>query len=115
MPSKLSAKWGVNVWFLYDGKTGLLCKFNIYTGKSKKLEHNAELLGEGAILKLLHGFEMKGHVIYCGNFFYSPTLFQKLETKGIGACGSVRARGKGLPTDTRLQACKMEIGDEPKF
>jgi hypothetical protein len=37
--------------------------------------------GGGAILKLLHGLEMKGHVMYCGNFFCSPTLFQKLETK----------------------------------
>lgn len=108
MLPKPSARRGVNVWSLYDSKTGLLCKFDTYTGKSKKLEHNAELLGEGAVLKLLHWFEMKGHVMYCGNFFYSPTLFQKLETKGIVACGTVRAHGKGLPTGTRPQACKME-------
>jgi hypothetical protein len=64
MPSKPSAKWGVNVWPLYHSKTGLLCQFDIYTGKSKKLEHNAELLGEGVVLKVLHGLEMRGHVMY---------------------------------------------------
>jgi hypothetical protein len=115
MPSKPSAKWVVNVWSLYDSKTGVLSKFDIYTGKSKKLKNNAELLEEGAVLKLLHGFQLKGHVVYCGSFFSSPTLSQKLETKGIGTCGTVRANGKDLPTDMRPQAGKMEKGDEPKF
>jgi hypothetical protein len=50
MLSKPSAKWGVNVWSLYDSKTRFLYKFDIYTRKSKKLKNNAELVEEGVVL-----------------------------------------------------------------
>jgi hypothetical protein len=61
----------------------------------------AEPLGERIILRL----SLKGHVIYCDNFFSSPALFQKLITKDrcVWHC-----EGKCLPTYMKLQTCEMK-------
>jgi hypothetical protein len=75
------------IWSLFDNKAGILCKVDVYKGKSKEPENMAEPLRERIILKL----SLKGHVIYSDNFFSSRVLFQKQITRGIGAYGTVRA------------------------
>jgi hypothetical protein len=55
------------------------------------------------------------YCIYCDNFFSSLALFQKLKTRVIGACDTVGADRKYLPTDIKSQTCDNKKGHEPKF
>jgi len=51
-------------------------------------------------MSLLQHYLNKGHVLYCDNWYSSPTLFNLLHQNKTGACGTVRKNRKGLPKFT---------------
>ncbi|XP_068221401.1 piggyBac transposable element-derived protein 4-like [Palaemon carinicauda] len=109
MPKK-PTKWGIKVWSLCDSKTGYLLKFDVYTGKG--LDSNkGKGLGASVVENLFEGFENKGHVVYMDSFFSGVPLFQKLRSKGTGACGTVRPNRKYLPS--QMKKVKPKKGQLP--
>ncbi|XP_068225149.1 piggyBac transposable element-derived protein 4-like [Palaemon carinicauda] len=109
MPKK-PTKWGIKVWSLCDSKTGYLLKFDVYTGKG--LDSNkGKGLGASVVENLFEGFENKGHVVYIDSFFSGVPLFQKLRSKGTGACGTVPPNRKYLPS--QMKKVKPKKGQLP--
>ena len=64
---------------------------------------------------MLEGYENKGHFVFMDNFYSSPKLYAKLETKKIGACGTVRGNMRGVPKELLQQNIKLKKGDDPVF
>ncbi|XP_025191896.1 piggyBac transposable element-derived protein 4-like [Melanaphis sacchari] len=91
-------KRGYKVWILSDS-SGYNLKFEVYTGKKEGTIEAG--LGGRVVLDLCKELENKNHVVYMDNFFSSNILFEKLLTKKIYACGTVRSNRKFLPTLTR--------------
>lgn len=54
---------------------------------------------------------LKGHVVCTDSFYSRIELFESLRLKKSGACGTVRANRRGLPSDMRI--CKLKPGDLP--
>lgn len=117
MPSKPSTKWGVKLWSLCDSETGFLLRFDVYVGKGgQQVNVDTSLgLGERVVRNLLLGFENTQRIVYCDNFFSSPSLFQFLRQNDIGACGTVRPNRRGMPTECKPSICKLKKGEKPKF
>jgi hypothetical protein len=108
LPSKPSTKWGIKVWSLCDSRMGFLLRFDVYTDKDTSQVSKLGL-GNRVVSSLLNGFENKGHVVYADNFYSSVELYESLILKKIGACGTVRANRRGLPSD--MMICKLKHGD----
>ncbi|KAK6175762.1 hypothetical protein SNE40_014155 [Patella caerulea] len=49
------------------------------------------------------------------NFYSSPSLFDKLEQSGIGACGTVNPNRIGMPTKLKKAELVLKKGDDPVF
>ena len=95
MPKK-PTKWGVKVWVLSEAKTGYIYKFSIYTGKGEVPEKG---LAYGVVFHLMEELLDSGRVLYCDNYYSSPTLFEDLYEHGIYASGTVRTNKKHFPSD----------------
>ena len=72
-------------------------------------------LSEQVVVKLCEGLDNSGHIIYCDNFFSSPSLFLNLKEKGIGASGTVKPSRKQMPVQQRVQNLILHKGDLPHF
>ena len=96
-------------------KTGYQLRHIIYTGKSTFERDSNKLFSEQVVTSLLQGYESKGHVVYFDNFYSSPELFATLESKGIGACGTVRVMRRHMPSDLKPQNLRLQKGDAPVF
>ena len=105
MPKK-PTKWGVKVWVLSEAKTGYIYRFNVYTGKGETSEKG---LAYGVVLQLMEWLLDSGRILYCDNFYSSPTLFEDLYERGIYASGTVRTNKKHFPSD--LVDKKVDKGD----
>lgn len=100
-------RFGVKFFVLCDVLTGYVQDMIIYTGSTTNIQHYEGLgISGSVVMTLLAPYLGKGHVIYMDNWYNSPTLFQHLLSLGTGACGTVRANRKGMPTFT----CKMTKG-----
>ena len=50
-------------------------------------------------MKIIEGFESRGHHVYMDNYYSSPNLFHDLHEKGFGACGTVSVNRMGMPKE----------------
>ncbi|CAG9312798.1 unnamed protein product [Blepharisma stoltei] len=82
-------------------KTRYLWNYEIYPGKSAKIENN---IAKAVTLRLIEELRSNWHHIYCGDWYSSPELFRILTNQGFGATGAVRKNRKGLP---KFQINKM--------
>ena len=96
-------KWGIKVFVLADSRNGYVKRIQIYTGKNSDLSKSEIGLASTVVLELLKGLEQTHPKVYMDNFYISPVLFVKLWTKGVNACGTVRANRKHYPADLLVQ------------
>ena len=114
LPAKPTT-WGIKEFVLAEAKTGYALKSIVYTGKTSFQRNPGVSLSEQVVLDLLEGFEEKGHKVFMGSFYSSPSLFLKLKDKNIGACGTVINTRKGMPQQLRPNALTLKKGDSPVF
>ena len=105
-------RWGIKQYALCEARTGYALKLITYSG-----QNTVPLLGDGGVTSsvvqhLLKDYEDKGHIVYMDNYYSSPQLFNVLEEKSIGACGTVRESRKNMP---KTFPSKMKKGDPPAF
>ena len=98
-------KRGYKVWCLADSESGYILNFDIYTGKSATTVDGT--LGERVVVNLSTVLKDEQFLLAFDNFFTSYKLMTGLLSKGIHACGTVRANRRGLPemlkTNDKLQ------------
>jgi hypothetical protein len=114
LPSK-PTRWGIKQFALCESKTGYALKFITYCGKNTIEQIDSFSITETICLKLLEQYENKGHIVFTDNFYTSPTLFKALQTKGIGACGTVKAGRKNMPKEIHPRQLHLNKGDDPVF
>ena len=93
MPMK-PIKRGYKVWCLADAKTGYICKFDVYCGKSDNTKIS---LGEKVVLNMVSELRGDDYLVAFDNFFTSVNLVENLLKKQIYSVGTVRSNRKGLP------------------
>lgn len=88
-------RYGVKAFALCDAMTSYCIKYDIYTGGY--YHYNREL-GQGCsvIQKLVRDMP-KGTILYTDSFYTSPILATKLMQMGVGLCGTVGKKRKGMP------------------
>lgn len=84
-----------------ESSTGYIYKFDIYTGKNAQYSGDHGLSTQ-VVLHLMKGLQGKGHVLYTGNYYSSPTLFDLLWEKQIYCCGTVRPHRKEFPKSLQV-------------
>lgn len=93
-------KRGYKVWKLCDSRNGYVYDFNIYEGKEKAPDSEKKTnLGEKVVMRLCNTLQEKWHQVYFDNFFNSFDLLEKLKSKQLYGCGTIRNNRKGLPVD----------------
>jgi hypothetical protein len=84
---------------------GYTVDMKVYLGTDKTRADKDVTATHATVRDLCRRIEGAGHELYMDNFFSSPDLVDKLITKKISCCGTVRPNRKGLPQDlqnTRL-------------
>ncbi|XP_025763021.1 piggyBac transposable element-derived protein 4 [Oreochromis niloticus] len=79
-------KWGLKYFVLAD-VNGCTIDFMLYMGKSKLLSGKGLSFDEVTSL-VDKDYLGLGYIVYCDNFYTSPSLFQHLKKQGFGACGT---------------------------
>ncbi|XP_062380314.1 piggyBac transposable element-derived protein 4-like [Sardina pilchardus] len=98
IPSKRH-RFGIKFFILCDVKTSYVQDLIIYTGSPTDIVNIDGLGVSGSVvISMLGDYLGKGHVLYVDNWYSSPTLFLYLMKRRTGACGTVRANRKGMPT-----------------
>ncbi|KAL7406584.1 hypothetical protein ABVT39_022659 [Epinephelus coioides] len=92
-------KWGVNVWVMAETSTGYVANFQVYTGREGTQEKG---LAHRVVMDLSTPYYGSHLSIYMENFYSGVELFQDMKSKGLNACGTVRANRKGLPKNKML-------------
>lgn len=99
-------KWGFKV-FTRAGSSGIMYDFEVYTGKSMKLEGNFSISGN-IVLRLVRNLpEDKNFKVYFDNWFTSVDLVAALAEKHLWAVATVRRDrlgGCNLTSDTDLKS-----------
>ena len=111
---KKPTKWGIKEFALADPATSYLFKRKTYIGRHTTIPEDGHLITEQVVLDLASDFEDNGHVIFMDSFYSSPRLYKELLQKGIGACGTINPRRKGMPTED-LRHLRLRKGDPPVF
>jgi hypothetical protein len=92
IPSK-PHKWGYKIYCLAN--ESYLLHFEVYEGKE---EHPSPFGSTyDTVIRMLHEYEYKQHILFTDNWFTSPILMNALKQKGIYMCGSVKRNRKGMP------------------
>lgn len=91
IPSK-PHKWGYKIWCL--ASEDYLLRFEVYAGAEGRSADGATY---DTVMRMMQGYEDKGHILFTDNWFTSPALLLALQHKGIRLCGSVRRNRKGMP------------------
>uniref|UniRef100_A0A8C4S1I0 PiggyBac transposable element-derived protein domain-containing protein n=1 Tax=Erpetoichthys calabaricus TaxID=27687 RepID=A0A8C4S1I0_ERPCA len=86
MPDK-PTKYGIKDFVLAEANTGFCLKVITYTGKHSFQRENCPL----------------------------TKLFMELQSRGIGACGTVRVNRRHMPLQLKPDRLKMKRGDNPVF
>nr|XP_033335544.1 piggyBac transposable element-derived protein 4-like [Megalopta genalis] len=106
-PSK-RARFGVKFYKLCESKSGYCIKFKIYTGQD--LDRNANVgVSESVTMLMSTVLTGYGHTLFLDNWYSSPSLFQKLQSRKINAIGTVRCNRKNMPKE--LAAAKLKRSD----
>lgn len=58
------------------------------------------------VLKLVEPICGRGHHVYMDNFYTSPQVFSDLQSRGFGACGTVRLNRRGVPPEAKQKLAK---------
>jgi len=114
LPSK-PCKWGIKQYALCESKTGYALKFITYFGKNSIPLVQNFTVTESICLSLLDGFDNFGFKLFTDNYYTSPDLFNELEQRKIGACGTVKAGRKHMPNDLHPKNLHLKKGDDPEF
>ncbi|PNF35737.1 hypothetical protein B7P43_G16133 [Cryptotermes secundus] len=83
----------------------------VYLGKDRTRADQDMTATHVTVRDLCRRIDGIGHKLYMDNFFSSPDLFDKLMTKDITCCGTVRPNQKGLPDDFRRRQFQLMKGD----
>lgn len=111
---KKPTKWGIKAWVLSESSTGYVNNFDIYTGRTPGQPATHDL-GKRVVLKLTESLTDKGYIVFMDSFFSSPSLYNRLESVGTGACGTVNSNRRDLPPDIKPRNLTLKEGDHPKF
>ena len=89
-------KWGFKYWVIAD-PTGYTIGFliNIYCGASFG-DTSGKGLSCKVVTDLIQVFQFRGYLLYCDNFYSSPSLIRDLELDGIYATGTLRVNCRGV-------------------
>ena len=94
-------KFGLKIWGLCQSAVGYLMNFDLYTGRKpggrpeKGLAQRVVLQLVGQLLEVWPSWQ--GAHLYMDNFYTSLTLLLSLWSIGVAACGTLRAKRKGMP------------------
>ena len=94
IPTKRN-RFGIKLFVLCDGKTGIILDFLVYTGTDVDFDTSSELgISGGVAKKLIDPYLDKGHILYMDNWYTSPELSLYLHGRNTGSCGTVRSNRK---------------------
>ena len=107
MPNK-PIKYGIKTYEVCDALNGYCCQFDIYCGATTDDVSPKGILYD-LVMRLMDLYLDKGHNLYVDNYYTSPVLFQDLFDRSTGACGTLRANRRGVPT--RLKEKQLAKGE----
>ena len=89
-------KYGLKAYILCDAENSYCLKFELYTGKPAT-PPSANGATYDLVMSLMRNHFSDNHIVYCDNYYTSPTLFMDLWYLGTGATGTVRPNRRGIP------------------
>lgn len=104
-PSKPN-RFHIKLFQVSESYSGYIIGFDIYTGKGQRSVSSASkpldpdcTQTTRLVLGLLEKLELLdvGHNVYMDNYYTSPELFEELYYRQTYACGTARAKRKGMP------------------
>jgi hypothetical protein len=114
IPSK-RARFGVELFSIFDCETGFCLGLIVYTGKDTQLFFTEHGLPTNIVMSLMKPYLGHGHNLFIDNWYTSPELLSLLLEKNTNACGTVRKNRKGLPNNKKLKTGEMNISYSDKF
>ena len=103
---KKPVKWGFKVFSVCDAETGMLCKFEIYTGQAGA--NDGEGLTHAVVLRLTDHLADAGRILFTDNFYTSAALAESLLERGSHLVGTVRANRRGFPAQLKTDVKSFE-------
>ncbi|GFO46981.1 PiggyBac transposable element-derived protein 4 [Plakobranchus ocellatus] len=98
-------KFGIKIYEVTESDSGYLLGMNTGSTAETTFHELVDLSDECStttkiVVGLLAfcGLLNKGHHVYLDNYYNSPELFEELTLLGTGACGTIRANRKNMPT-----------------
>ncbi|KAL0879447.1 hypothetical protein ABMA27_003198 [Loxostege sticticalis] len=97
LPNKRN-RFGIKLFVFCDVDTKITLDFIIYCGTKTEIRRHRDIGMSGSvILTFLEKYYFTNRIIYMDNWYSSPTLFDFLASRGIGACGTVKKTRKEMP------------------
>ncbi|PNF17065.1 hypothetical protein B7P43_G17426 [Cryptotermes secundus] len=106
---KKHKRFGMKIFQICDA-AGYTYDMKVYLGKDGARADQDVTTTHATVRDLCRRIEDVGHNLYKENFISSPHLFDKLMTKNITCCGTVRPNRKGLPDDFRRRQFRLNKG-----
>ena len=103
---KKPVKWGFKVFAVCDADTGMLCKFEIYTGQAGA--NDCDGLTHAVVLRLTEHLAGAGRILFTDNFYTSPALAESLLERGSHLVGTVRTNRRGYPMQLKTDLKNFE-------
>ena len=103
---KKPVKWGFKVFAVCDADTGMLCKFEIYTGQAGA--NDGDGLTHAVVLRLTEHLAGAGRILFTDNFYTSPALAESLLERGSHLVGTVRTNRRGYPMQLKTDLKNFE-------
>jgi hypothetical protein len=88
-------RFGLKIWCVCSSLSRFVLKIEVYEGVGTSSGEQG--LGYHVTMRLLEGYEGRGHTIVVDNFFASVRLFHDLMVKGFWATGTIKANRVGMP------------------
>ena len=105
IPSK-PHKWGYKIYCL--ASDDYLLHFEVYAGKEQRSADGATY---DTVMRMLHGYEDRAHILFTDNWFTSPAILLALQQRGIRLCGSVRRNRRGMPAIPEADVRALQRGE----
>ncbi|XP_025194766.1 piggyBac transposable element-derived protein 3-like [Melanaphis sacchari] len=92
-------KWGVNIFLLCGGKSGMAYNFMLFQEYSELDSNLVKSVGSGGsvVLHLTQNVPPNRHFLYFDNYFSSFGLFERLQQLNIYAVGTIRSNWFAQP------------------
>jgi len=92
-------KWGVKIFLLCGGKSGMAYNFMLFQGYSELDSNLVKSVGSGGsvVLHLTQNVPPNRHFLYFDNYFSSFGLFERLQQLNIYAVGTIRSNWFAQP------------------